>query len=163
MKQILFSTNNSWSPVIIRVLLGLVLGAHGAQKLLGLFGGYGFDGTVNFFTGTVGLPWIVGLMVIVIEFFGSLSLLAGLATRLWSLSMVFLFLGIVFTSHLQNGFFMNWFGNQQGEGYEFFILAIGMAASLVISGAGAFSVDRKIAASKGKSREAFFPTHPAGA
>ncbi|MEI6948969.1 DoxX family protein [Paraflavisolibacter sp. H34] len=142
MKQILFSTSRSWSPVIIRVLLGLVLGAHGAQKLFGLFGGYGFEGTMNFFTGTVGLPPIVGLMVIVIEFFGSLSLLAGLATRLWSASMVFLFLGIVFTSHLQNGFFMNWFGNQKGEGYEFFILAIGMAASLVLSGAGAFSADR---------------------
>jgi putative oxidoreductase len=152
MKQLIFSTNSSWGPAMIRMLLGTVLWAHGAQKLLGLFGGYGFGGTMQFFTTVAGLPWIVGLMVIIIEFFGSLSLVLGLATRLWSLFMVFLLTGIVFTAHIRNGFFMNWFGNQEGEGYEYFILAIGMAASLVITGSGALSLDQWLFASATKKR-----------
>jgi putative oxidoreductase len=141
MKAAIFYTNNSWSPTILRGLLGLVLFGHGAQKLLGWFGGYGFEGTMVFFTGTVELPWIIGFLVIVIEFLGSLSLLLGFATRLWSISMAILFIGITYTSHLQNGFFMNWFGNQNGEGYEYFLLAISISISLVITGAGKYSLD----------------------
>jgi putative oxidoreductase len=141
MKTAIFNTNNSWSPAILRFLLGIVLLGHGCQKFLGWFGGYGFNSTMGFFTGTAGLPWIIGILVIVIEFFGSISLILGLATRAWSLSMVILFIGIIYTSHLQNGFFMNWFGNQKGEGYEFFLLAIAISSSLVFSGAGKYSVD----------------------
>src|SRR5215211_9453300 len=144
MKATIFYTNNSWSPTILRLLLGLVLLGHGAQKLLGWFSGYGFDGTMGFFTGTIGLPWIIGFLVIVIEFFGSLSLLLGFATRLWSFSMVILFIGIIYTSHIQYGFFMNWFGNQKGEGYEFFLLAIAISTSLVFTGGGKFSLDGMI-------------------
>src|SRR5215204_3571800 len=70
MKAAIFYTNNFWSATILRLLLGLVLLGHGAQKLLGWFSGYGFDGTMGFFTGTIGLPWIIGFLVIVIEFFG---------------------------------------------------------------------------------------------
>jgi len=142
MKKLLFATNDSYGPTILRLLLGTVLFAHGAQKLLGWFGGYGFEGTMEFFTGTVGLPWMVGFLVIVIEFFGSLSLLLGFATRLWSIFMIFLFIGIMVTSHLSNGFFMNWYGSQKGEGIEYFLLSIGMALSLAVSGAGRFSIDR---------------------
>ena len=145
MKKLLFTTNDSYAPTILRLLLGTVLFAHGAQKLLGWFGGYGFEGTMGFFTGTVGLPWIVGFLVIIIEFFGSLSLLLGFATRLWSISMIFLFIGIMVTSHLPNGFFMNWYGSQKGEGIEYFLLSISMAASLAVSGAGKLSVDRLLA------------------
>ena len=141
MKAAIFYTNNFWSATILRLLLGLVLLGHGAQKLLGWFSGYGFDGTMGFFTGTIGLPWIIGFLVIVIEFFGSLSLLLGFATRLWSFSMVILFIGIIYTSHIQYGFFMNWFGNQKGEGYEFFLLAIAISTSLVFTGGGKFSLD----------------------
>lgn len=157
MNALIFSTTNSWSPTIVRILLGGVLWAHGAQKFLGLFGGYGFDGTMNFFTDTVGLPWLVGLLVIIIEFFGALSLVLGLATRLWSMAMIILFVGIVLTSHLQYGFFMNWFTNQEGEGYEFFILAIGMAASLVLTGGGALSMDKSIFSSLEKKFKPNFP------
>ena len=142
MKKLLFATNDSYAPTILRLLLGTVLFGHGAQKMLGWFGGYGFEGTMGFFTGAAGLPWIVGFLVILIEFFGSLLLILGFATRLWSISMIFLFIGITLTSHLSNGFFMNWFGNQKGEGIEFFLLAIGMAASITISGAGKLSIDR---------------------
>jgi len=141
MKTAIFNTNNSWSPTILRLLLGLVLLGHGAQKLLGWFGGYGLDGTMSFFTQTVGLPWVISFLVIIIEFFGSLSLILGFATRLWSFSMAILFIGIIYTTHLQNGFFMNWFGNQRGEGYEFFLLAIAISTSLMITGSGKYSID----------------------
>jgi putative oxidoreductase len=145
MKAAIFNTKNTWSPTILRILLGLVLWGHGSQKLLGWFGGYGFDGTMSFFTGTVGLPWIIGFLVIIIEFFGSISLLLGFATRLWSFSMAVLFIGIIYTSHIQYGFFMNWFNNQKGEGYEFFLLAIAISASLVITGGGRYALDRLVA------------------
>lgn len=150
MKQLIFQTGNNIAPTIARVSLGGVLFAHGAQKLLGWWGGYGFEGTMGFFTQTVGLPWIVGFLVIVIEFFGSLSLIVGFAARLWSLAMFFLTIGIIQTSHIQNGFFMNWFGNQKGEGIEFFLLMLGLAGSLVFSGAGKFSIDSLIAKNKPK-------------
>ena len=142
MKAIVLNTGKSWAPVLLRVLLGIVLWAHGAQKLFGWFGGYGFEGTMRFFTDTVGLPWFMGLMVIVTEFFGALCVIAGFATRIWSFLMVILFIGIVSTSHLQNGFFMNWYGNQKGEGYEYFLLAVAIASSLVITGGGRYAVDR---------------------
>ena len=143
MKRILFKTNNSWAPTLIRVFLFMVLFAHGAQKLLGWFGGYGFNGTMGYFTDR-GFPWIIGFLVIVIEFFGSISILLGLATRLWSFLSVILFIGIVATSHIQNGFFMNWFGNQKGEGFEYFLLAIAITTSLAITGGGKYSMDRII-------------------
>lgn len=159
MKKLLFTTNDSYAPTILRLLLGTVLFAHGAQKLLGWFGGYGFEGTMGFFTGTVGLPWIVGFLVIVIEFFGSLSLLLGFATRLWSISMIFLFVGIMVTSHLSNGFFMNWYGSQKGEGIEYFLLSIGMALSLVVSGAGKLSIDRLLFRKPAEKNSAFDTTY----
>lgn len=149
MKQLIFSTSsNNIAATITRTTLGIVLFAHGAQKLLGWYGGYGFEGTMGFFTQTVGLPWIVGFLVIVIEFFGSLSLIVGFATRIWSLAMFFMTIGIIQTTHAQFGFFMNWFGNQKGEGIEYFLLMLGLAASLVFSGAGKFSIDRVIARKK---------------
>jgi putative oxidoreductase len=142
MKKLIFNTNgNNVGSNHYRTALGIVLFAHGAQKLLGWYGGYGFDGTMGYFTETAGLPWIVGFLVIVIEFFGALSLILGFATRLWSLAIFFLTIGIVQTAHSQYGFFMNWFGNQKGEGIEYFLLMLGLAASLVFSGAGKFSID----------------------
>lgn len=144
MKTAIITTNNSWSPTILRLLLGIVLLAHGSQKFLGWFGGYGFNGTMGFFTNTIGLSWFIGFLVIVIEFFGSIFLIMGFATRVWSVLMIILFSGIIYTSHIQHGFFMNWFGNQKGEGYEFFLLAIGISLSLLLTGGGKFSLDGMI-------------------
>ena len=142
MKKLIFNTNsNNWAATFSRIALGVVLFAHGSQKLLGWFGGFGFEGTMGFFTDTIGLPWIVGFLVIIIEFFGSLSLILGFATRLWSFAVFILTLGIIQTVHYQYGFFMNWMGAQKGEGIEFFLLMAGLAVSLVISGAGKFSID----------------------
>jgi putative oxidoreductase len=87
-------------------------------------------------------------LVIPIEFIGSISVIFGFATRLLSVAMLFLFLGIIFMSHIHHGFFMNWFGNQKREGIEFFLLAIGMTVSLIISGAGRYSVDALLADKK---------------
>jgi putative oxidoreductase len=144
MKKMIFETSNNYAPVALRILLSLVLFPHGAQKLLGWFGGFGFDGSMEYFTGTVGLPWIVGFMVIIIEFFGPIFLLLGFATRLWSLGVLSVMVGVIITS-FNDYFFMNWFGTQKTEGYEFFLLAIGMSLSLVISGAGKFSIDPLLA------------------
>ncbi len=141
----IFYTDNSLTPPVLRLFLAVVVFPHGAQKLLGWFGGYGFSGTMGFFTDTVGLPWIIAFLVILLESFGAIALLLGIATRFIALSYVILAVGIVFTSHVQHGFFMNWFGNQQGEGYEFFLLWIGMATSLLLSGGGNYSLDRLIA------------------
>ncbi len=145
MKSLLFKTNNDWTGLILRLTIGIVLFPHGAQKMLGLFGGYGFSGTMGFFTDTLHLPWLIGFLVIVIEFVGSLSLIAGFASRLWSIFIIVLMLGIIFTSHLNNGFFMNWFGNQAGEGYEYHLLVIGLSLGTLVQGSGKLAIDERLA------------------
>jgi putative oxidoreductase len=144
MKTRIFDTNNDWTGVVTRITIGLILFPHGAQKMLGAFGGYGLAGTMNFFTKTMHLPWIIGLLVIVIEFIGALSLIAGFASRIWSALTIILFLGIILTSHVDNGFFMNWFGNQKGEGYEYHLLLIGLSIATLINGSGKYSVDETL-------------------
>jgi putative oxidoreductase len=136
----LVATGDSFAPFFLRLALGLMFFPHGAQKLLGWFGGYGFTGTMGYFTGTVGVPWLVGLLVILGEFFGSLLLLTGFGTRFAAASMMLILLGAV-PQHWDNGFFMNWFGQQKGEGLEFFVLALGLAVALVVLGGGKYSVD----------------------
>jgi putative oxidoreductase len=91
------------------------------------------------------LPWIVALLVIAGEFFGSLGLIAGLLTRFAAASFIVLMLGAIITAHLQHGFFMNWSGKQQGEGYEYHLLVIGISLALLIIGAGKWSVDKVMA------------------
>ncbi|WP_285057154.1 DoxX family protein [Pedobacter ginsengisoli] len=132
-----------YSALIIRLTLGLILWAHGAQKLLGIYGGHGFGNTMNYFTETVHLPALIGFLVIVMEFFGSIAIVLGLGTRILSLVVIMLFTGIIITHHWQAGFFMDWFGaNPPGfEGFEFDLLMMGMALSLVISGGGKYAAD----------------------
>lgn len=134
------STGESIAPFFLRVTLGVMMFPHGAQKLLGWFGGYGFKGSMGYFTGTVGAPWIVGLLVILGEFFGPLLLIAGFGTRFAAASLALIMFGAAWQLRA-NGFFMNWFGNQQGEGIELFLLAIGIAVTLVVTGGGKYSVD----------------------
>jgi putative oxidoreductase len=119
---------------------------HGAQKLLGWFGGYGFAGTMQFFTETMGIPWLFGFLAIMAEFFGGLALLAGALTRLAALGVGIVMLVAAWTSHLQNGLFMNWYGNQAGEGVEFHLLAIAIALALVLRGGGYASLDARLLA-----------------
>ncbi len=144
MLEKIFTTKNDWAGFITRVTLGIVMFPHGAQKMIGMYGGYGFNATMDFFTQTMQLPWIIAFLIIIIEFFGAISLLIGFASRFWAISFIGLFIGIIFTTHLEHGFFMNWFGNQQGEGYEYALLVIGLAAAILVNGSGKFSIDSKI-------------------
>ena len=140
----LFLTDDSWTGLILRFTLGLVLFPHGAQKLLGWYGGFGFDGTMGYFTQQMGVPWLIAFLVIMGESLGSVALLAGLLTRFTAASMGVIMLGAITMVHLPHGFFMNWFGKQQGEGYEYHLLVIGIAAALLVTGAGRWSIDREI-------------------
>ena len=140
MKKLL-STHPTIGSTIVRFTLGAILFPHGAQKLLGLFGGYGYSATMESFTVQMGLPSIIAFSVIMIEFFGSISLVLGFFSRFWALSIAVMFLGIIFTTQLEHGFFMNWFGNKKGEGYEYSLLIIGLALATVINGSGKWSID----------------------
>jgi len=139
----LISTTNDVTLTFMRLVLGVVFLAHGCQKLLGWFGGYGFSGTMGAFT-QMGTPAIVAFLIIMTEFFGGLGLIVGLLTRIPAFGIACLMVGAIFTVHLQNGLFMNWYGNQKGEGYEYHLLAIAIAATLLLRGAGAFSADRAL-------------------
>ncbi len=141
----LFKTDDSWPGLILRLTLGLVMFPHGAQKLLGWYGGFGFSGTMGFFTDMMHLPWIIAFLVIIGEFFGSLVLLVGFLTRFSAASLAVIMAGAIVTTHISHGFFMNWFGKQQGEGYEYHLLVIGLGLALLMTGAGKWSVDRLIA------------------
>lgn len=146
MKKILFDTgSSSVSLRAVRITAAFILFPHGAQKLLGWFGGYGYTGTMDFFTHVKHIPYIVGLLVILIEFFGPVFLLFGIGTRLIALAMIANMTGIILSSHTPYGFFMNWSGNQQGEGFEYHLLFIGLASVLLIGGGGKFSMDALIA------------------
>jgi putative oxidoreductase len=136
-------TSNDVALTILRLGLGVVFLAHGAQKLLGCFGGYGFHGTMGFFE-HMGMPAPVAFLVICTEFFGGLGLIVGLLTRIAALGIGVEMIGAIFMVHLKNGFFMNWYGTQKGEGFEYHLLAIAMAAALLLRGAGAFSLDRAL-------------------
>jgi putative oxidoreductase len=142
MKKVM-ATGNDVALTILRVVLGTVFFAHGAQKMLGWFGGFGFHGTMGMFT-SMGMPAPVALLVISAEFFGGLGLIFGLLTRIAAFGIGADMIGAIFLVHLPNGFFMNWMGAQKGEGFEFHLLAIAMAAALLLRGAGAFSLDRAL-------------------
>ena len=132
------------SGLVARLTLGLILLPHGAQKLLGLFGGHGFTGTMGFFTGTLHLPWLAGLLIILIEFFGALLLILGIGSRVVSLLIFGLFVGIIFTAHLENGFFMNWFGQQKGEGFEYHLLVLGLCVIVYLLGDGQYALSKRM-------------------
>ena len=139
----IFKTNDDFAIFIARLALGIVILHHGLQKLLGLFGGPGFSGTLNFFV-QQGVPSIIAFLIIICESFGSIGLILGFLSRLAALGITLIMLGAILLVHLPNGFFMNWFGAQQGEGFEFHILAIGLGIVILIKGAGKWSIDRSL-------------------
>jgi len=141
----LTATDNISATAILRVVAGIVFFAHGAQKMLGWFGGYGFSGTMGFFTGTLHIPAFFAFLAISAEFFGGLGLILGLLTRIAAFGIAVNMAVAVVTVHSQFGFFANWSGTQKGEGIEFHLLALAILAFLMIRGAGAFSLDRKLA------------------
>jgi len=140
-KKIIETTDDvTW--LLLRVPLGVVMLAHGLQKAFGLFGGFGWNNTIDYFTRTVGLPVPLGAITILIETLGALMLIVGFAGRINAALMLIVITGAFFVDHLPNGFYMNWFGNQKGEGYEFDILFWTISFLLTINGSGKYSVDR---------------------
>jgi putative oxidoreductase len=134
------ATGDSLAPLFLRLSLGIMILPHGLQKTLGWFGGYGFNGTMGWLTGSLGAPWIFALLAILAESVGGLMLLAGAGTRVAALGVGAVMV-VAAATHWPNGFFMNWFGHQKGEGIEFHLLAVGIAVALLIMGGGRFSVD----------------------
>jgi putative oxidoreductase len=138
----LIATTDDYALAIIRLALAAVMFPHGAQKLFGWFGGYGFEGTVGFFTGQLGIPRPLAVLVILAESLGAVALALGLVGRFMAFGIAATMLGAVVMVHGKFGFFMNWSGQQGGEGFEYHILAIAMAVAVMIRGSGALSIDR---------------------
>lgn len=147
MKSLIFHTTHNWGATALRLILGLVIFSHGAGAMLGWFGGSGLQPTLQALTTFMGLPWLVALAVICIQFFGSLMLLLGVGTRIATLGIIGIFIGMI-TYHLDFGFHMNWMGTKSGEGFEYHVLVLGMCAALLVHGGGALSVDQVIRPSK---------------
>jgi putative oxidoreductase len=143
----LMATDNDAAVTVLRLVVGVVFFAHGAQKMLGWFGGYGFSGTMGFFTGMLHIPAVFAFLAISAEFFGGLGLIVGLLTRVAAFGVFCNMLVAVVMIHHQFGFFMNWAGTQKGEGFEFHLLALAATVFLMIRGAGAASVDRLLSSS----------------
>lgn len=143
MKSHLLTTSVNWGATTIRVALGIVLLSHGAQSMLGWFGGMGLSTTIEFLSTRMGLPTFLGLAVICIQFFGSLMLLTGALTRVAAFGIFGIFTGMI-PYHIGYGFHMNWAGTNAGEGFEYHVLVLAMCLMLVLSGGGALSVDHKI-------------------
>ena len=140
----LVGTHGDIVPLVLRLTLAVVMFPHGAQKALGWFGGSGLRGTLDFLRKS-GVSSPVAVLTIMAEFLGPLGLAVGLLTRVAALGIAAVMLGAILTVHGRHGFFMNWYGNQQGEGFEYHVLAIGLAVALVLSGPGAWSLDAVIA------------------
>ena len=143
----LIATDNDTAITVLRLVLGIVFFAHGAQKMLGWFGGYGFTGTMGFFTGVMHIPAVFAFLAIAAEFFGGLGLIFGLLTRVAAFGISCNMIVAVSMVHHQFGFFMNWTGAQKGEGYEYHLVLLAALVVLMIRGAGAASVDRVLSSS----------------
>jgi putative oxidoreductase len=142
--QTLLQTESTWTPAIARVALGAVMLPHGLQKLLGWFGGNGFTNTMQWLTESMNVPWVFAFAAIVAETFGAVALLAGFATRLAAAGVGAVFITAIAMVHAPHGFFMNWSGAQKGEGIEYFILGLALVAIVLVQGAGAASIDRRL-------------------
>ena len=144
----LLSTPNEFPPAILRLILGIVFFAHGAQKMLGWFGGNGFSATMGFFEQNMHVPALLAFLAIAAEFFGSIGLILGFLTRIAAFGITVNMLVAIAAVHASNGLFMNWSGQQKGEGFEYHLLVLAITIVLMIRGAGAFSLDGVLAGGK---------------
>lgn|SRR5512144_185621 len=143
----LLHTEADWAGLILRLVLAVVIFPHGAQKVLGWFGGYGYAGTMQYFTKQIGLPAPIATLGILAEFAGPIALVAGFGTRIAALLIAAVMIGAIVKVHRSTGFFMNWFGqNKPGEeGFEYHLLVLAICAALLVTGAGTFSLDGLLA------------------
>jgi len=144
MSRLLFATSDELTLTIARLILGVVFFMHGAQKALGWFGGYGYAGTMQFFTHTMHIPPAFAFLAIMAEFLGGIGLIIGFLSRIAAIAIAVNMLVAIFKIHCHFGFFMNWSGTQKGEGYEFHLLALALCLVIFVKGAGALSIDRAI-------------------
>jgi putative oxidoreductase len=144
MLQKLIHTHEDVALGVIRFTLGLVMFAHGAQKMLGWFGGNGFNGTMSFFENQMHIPALFAFLAIAAEFFGGLGLLLGFLGRVAAFGIAVNMLVAIVKVHVANGFFMNWTGQQKGEGFEYHLLVLGITTAVMLHGSGAWSVDHAI-------------------
>lgn len=142
--QRFFATDRSWVSLFQRLVLAAVIFPHGAQKLFGWFGGYGFEGTMGFFA-QQGIPAPLAVLIIVGESLGAVALALGFLSRLTAFAIAAIMVGAVAMVHSHVGFFMNWTGQQAGEGFEYHLLALALAIPLIVRGGGLASIDRAIA------------------
>ncbi|HTB92219.1 MAG TPA: DoxX family protein [Candidatus Sulfotelmatobacter sp.] len=140
----LMSTTDDFAITILRLLFGVVFFAHGAQKALGWFGGFGFAGTMGFFTQQLHVPAPFAALAILAEFLGGMGLLVGLLSRIAAFGIACNMVIAVAIIHRHYGFFANWYGLQKGEGFEFHILAFAIALFIMLKGSGALSIDRAL-------------------
>ena len=140
----LFQTDGTLVPLVLRVALAVVMFPHGAQKALGWFGGHGIGGTLKYF-GSQGVPMPLALLAVAAELLGSLGVAVGLLTRVAAFGIACVMVVAILTVHRRFGFFMNWFGTQKGEGFEYHLLALGLAIALIVGGGGQWSIDALIA------------------
>jgi len=141
MIESLTGTHADWILGIARVVLGIIFFAHGAQKMLGWYGGPGLASTMRTFTEHLHLPCALAFLVIAGELVSGVGLIIGLFSRIAALFIVLTMVGAIATVHFRFGLFMDWFGGQKGHGIEYHLLAIALALVVVVNGAGAFSLD----------------------
>lgn len=141
----LIGTKNDAYLTVLRLVLGVIFFAHGAQKALGWFGGAGFTGTMGFFTQGMHIPAPFAFLAIMAEFLGGLGLIFGLLTRVAAFGVLVNMIVAILMVHSPNGLFMNWSGAQKGEGIEYHLLVLAITVVLILHGAGAWSVDRILA------------------
>ncbi len=140
----LLATSNDGTLTVLRLVMGVTFFMHGAQKMLGWFGGYGFSGTMGFFTNMMHIPAPFAVLAILAEFLGGIGLIVGALTRIAAFGIATNMVVAVLMVHAQVGFFMNWTGQQKGEGFEYHLLALAIAVVLMVRGGGAFSLDRAL-------------------
>lgn len=146
------ATSNDCTIAICRIVLGIVFFMHGSQLMLGWFGGYGFNGTMHFMTAQLGIPAVFAAIAILAQFLGGLGLIVGLLSRIAAFGIACVMLFAVVKIHLAVGFFMNWYGAQKGEGYEYHLLVLAICLLIMVKGAGALSIDRALSKEKSQSK-----------
>lgn len=142
----ILATTNDWTLTLLRLVMGVIFFAHGAQKVLGWFGGYGFSGTMGFFTNMMHIPAVFAFLAICAEFLGGIGLILGALGRIAAFGIACNMVVAILMVHGPNGLFMNWTGQQKGEGFEYHLLAIAIAIVLMVKGSGALSVDGAVSA-----------------
>jgi putative oxidoreductase len=159
----LFSTEPDWTLTTIRVILGAVFFAHGAQKMLGWFGGHGLKETLRAMHQFLRLPVPLAFLAVATEFFGGVGLIVGLLSRVAAIGICITMLAAIVMVHGRNGLFLDWFGDRKGHGFEYHLLAIALAVAIVVRGSGAASLDRILYMSQGVSQNAHHAPLPARA